>query len=92
MSTAAPSRLSRKRLRPGKVSARTSMQTTMSLRASGGSKASVARMYVSTLIPGSSSAATNVVTDCGALKNVRLWGSSNIKRRRDRFLRRHRWR
>ena len=49
-------------------------------------------MNVSTLMPGSSSAATNVVTDCGALKKVRLWGSSNIKRRRDRCSRRHRWR
>ena len=78
MSTAAPSRLSRKRLRPEKREGEHQHADRQHRRLqepnAGGSNASVARTKVRTLIPGSSNAATNVVTDCGALKNDSLVG------------------
>ena len=67
MSTPAAIRLSRKRLRPGKVSAKTSRHSVSSGRWIGSSKYALAIRKVTTVIAGSRNAATSEVTDCGAL-------------------------
>jgi hypothetical protein len=67
MSTPAAMRLSRKRLRPGKVSAKTSRHSVSSARVTGSSRYQLAARKVSTVIAGSRNAATSDVTDWGAL-------------------------
>ena len=72
MSTAASKRESKKRLRPGKVSAKTSRHRAIAARWTGSSNAAMEPRSVNTVIIGSRNAATKDVTDWGALKNVRL--------------------
>ena len=67
MSTAAASRFWRKRLRPGKVSAKTSSITVSSGRLIGSSTYELAKRNTMTVIAGSMNAATSDVTDWGAL-------------------------
>ena len=72
MSTAAPSSGSRKRSRPGKVSAKTSRHSVSAGRSMRSSNGRVVTMKVRTVIAGSRNAATSDCTDWGALKKVRL--------------------
>ena len=72
MSISASSLETMKRLRPGKVSAKTSRHRAMPARPMGSPAQAMAPASVSTVMNGSRNAATKDVTDCGALKNVRL--------------------
>ena len=67
MSVAELSNLSRKRLRPGKVRANTNRHTTKSAVWIGSRKAIKVSRNTVTVSVGSRNAATNDVTDCGAL-------------------------
>ena len=67
MSTAAFSGRSEKRLRPGKVSAKTSRHSVRSGRRIGSSNQAETARKTATITAGSRNAATSDVTDCGAL-------------------------
>ena len=71
-STPAVRSVSLKRLRPGNVSANNSRQSVRSERTIGQSNHRHTARYVSMATIGSSNAATSEVTDCGALKKIRL--------------------
>lgn len=77
MSTAAFSGRSQKRLRPGKVSAKTSRHSVRSERRICSPNQVDTPRNTATVIEGSRNAATSEVTDCGALKKVRLWPRSS---------------